>query len=379
MRKIKIIIPLVILTFLYTLPIQGQNNIAEMKIAKYDSLYSAVFEENRKLFIHVPSEYTIGSFRLHPIKYPVIYVLDPEAHFPSIVSMIERLSYEELCPQMIVIGVNVKSEERIKEMFPINDEDKFHQFLENELIPFVDEKYPTFPYRVLFGHSLTGLRTVHTAINHPELFNAYIAIDPSLCHEYCSWYTKYEEQIENFELGKDRMFLAMAHTMGDKDTTEIRKDTSGLATHMNSMMNLSENMLKKNNAKEHYKWKYYPEHSHGGVTLRASLDGLENIFSWFKNVSVDIMISEDSSPEEAFNAYTTHIKKVSEELGFEYLPPEDKVIRMIQFFFYRIQQPEKALPFAEMHLEKYPESMYYEYSKNLLEEIKSALKLKKEK
>jgi len=93
----------VLILLLNAFPSQGQNNRGEVVIAKQDSLYSAVFEEHRKLFVHIPSEFNIGHFRLHPIKYPVVYVLDPEAHFPSVVSMIDRMSYEELCPQMINI------------------------------------------------------------------------------------------------------------------------------------------------------------------------------------------------------------------------------------------------------------------------------------
>lgn len=363
---------------------QGQNNSDEIVIAKRDSLFSKALNEKRGLFIHIPSEFKLDStgpseskLDSPRIKYPVIYVLDPEENFLSIVSMMDRISLEEMCPQMIVVGV--RSPERVRDMFPLDEEDKFHQFLENELIPYIDKKYPTYPYRVLFGHSITGLRTVHTAINHPDLFNAYITIDPSLCHEYCRWHIKYKEQIDNFELGNDRMFLAMAHTMGDKDTAEVRKDTSGLATHMNSMMNLSENMLKKNNEKENFTWKYYPEYSHRNVTLQATLDGLESIFSWFKNERLNIVYSEDSTPEESFTIYNTHFKKVSEELGYKYLPPERKVISLAWYLHHSKQQSEKALLFAEMHVKNYPAGEYSEHSKKLLKEIRSVLKLKKKK
>ena len=171
----------------------------------------------------------------------------------------------------------------------------------------------------------------------------------------------------------------MAHTMGDKDTTEVRIDTSGLATHMNSMMNLAENMLKKNKEKENFAWKYYPEHSHNGVTLQATLDGLESIFSWFKNEHLDIVYAQKSTPEESFTAYTTHFKKISAELGYKYLPPEDKVLNLARYLHHNRQQPAKALLFAEMNVNNYPDSEYAEYSKNLLEEIKNALKLNKEK
>ena len=344
------------------------NSSEEITVAKNDTLFSKILKENRELLIHIPREFHSA---YPPVSYPVLYVLDPEAHFLSLVGMVERMSTnsaEEICPPMIVVGV--QNTHRVRDMFPIQEEDRFHEFLETELIPYIDENYPTQPYRVLFGHSISGLRTVHTAIFHRNLFNAYIAIDPSFCHQYCRWWKKYPQQRENFELGDNRMFLAMAHTMGDKDTTEIRLDTSGRATHMNSMMEFAEKMLKKNKEKQTFTWKYYPEYSHSGVTLQASLDGLEQIFSWFKNESLDILYSENSSPTQAFQAYSSHFQQVSSELGYEYLPPEAQVSMLVEYLYRSKKRPDKALPFAEMNVKNYPSS---EYPQVQLAELRRAL------
>ena len=58
--------------------------------------------------------------------------------------------------------------------------DAFLSFIEGELIPFVDKTYRARPYRVLAGHSLGGLFAIHSLTTKPKLFDAYIAIDPSL-------------------------------------------------------------------------------------------------------------------------------------------------------------------------------------------------------
>ena len=58
--------------------------------------------------------------------------------------------------------------------------DKFTHFIAEELMPHIDSKYPTAPYRTLIGHSYAGLFTINVLINHSHLFNNYIAIDPSL-------------------------------------------------------------------------------------------------------------------------------------------------------------------------------------------------------
>lgn len=41
----------------------------------------------------------------------------------------------------------------------------------------------TRPYRILVGHSRGGLFAVDTFVEQPELFNAYVAISPSLWWE----------------------------------------------------------------------------------------------------------------------------------------------------------------------------------------------------
>ncbi|HEX3386461.1 MAG TPA: alpha/beta hydrolase-fold protein, partial [Mucilaginibacter sp.] len=58
--------------------------------------------------------------------------------------------------------------------------EKFTDFIKTELMPHIDSIYPTASYKMLIGHSLGGLMAINTLINHPEMFNAYVAIDPSM-------------------------------------------------------------------------------------------------------------------------------------------------------------------------------------------------------
>jgi predicted alpha/beta superfamily hydrolase len=51
-------------------------------------------------------------------------------------------------------------------------------------MPHIDSLYPTQPFRLLIGHSFGGLTVMNIITNHTKLFNAYIAIDPSM------WYGK---------------------------------------------------------------------------------------------------------------------------------------------------------------------------------------------
>jgi predicted alpha/beta superfamily hydrolase len=56
----------------------------------------------------------------------------------------------------------------------------FRKFLRDELMPQVEQRYRTTKERAIVGESLAGLFVVETLVLEPELFDTYIAFDPSL-------------------------------------------------------------------------------------------------------------------------------------------------------------------------------------------------------
>jgi predicted alpha/beta superfamily hydrolase len=56
----------------------------------------------------------------------------------------------------------------------------FRQFIRNELMPEIRERYRTTSETAIVGESLAGLFVVDTFLLEPDLFDTYIAIDPSL-------------------------------------------------------------------------------------------------------------------------------------------------------------------------------------------------------
>ncbi|MCH2193766.1 MAG: alpha/beta hydrolase-fold protein [Kordia sp.] len=98
----------------------------------------------------------------HPKKYPVIYVLDGRAHFLSICTVINQLD-SDIIAEMIVVGIE-NSQHRVRDLTPtkvkeangasdwVKDSgggEKFTDFIANELIPYMDKKYPTTSHRIL--------------------------------------------------------------------------------------------------------------------------------------------------------------------------------------------------------------------------------------
>lgn len=146
----------------------------------------SVFGEQRSFIVGLPASYEFSDTR-----YPVLYLLDGSQHFHYTTGITTFLSANQFIPQMIVIAVN--NTDRRRDLTPPSQvpaeqqsmpthggADNFRRFLADELIPWVDQKYRTHPYKVLSGHSLGGLFAVHTLATQPDLFNAYIAISPSM-------------------------------------------------------------------------------------------------------------------------------------------------------------------------------------------------------
>jgi predicted alpha/beta superfamily hydrolase len=149
-------------------------------------LQSRILNETRTLLISKPAGYNQESER-----YPVLYLLDGEDNFVHTVGIVEFLAASERIPPMLVVGI--VNTERTHDLTPpteVETEKRFHpnsggadtflEFLRSELIPYVEQNYRTRPYRVLAGHSLGGLLAIHALVSNPKLFNAYIAIDPTL-------------------------------------------------------------------------------------------------------------------------------------------------------------------------------------------------------
>jgi predicted alpha/beta superfamily hydrolase len=67
------------------------------------------------------------------------------------------------------------------ERFPTSGgAEKFHKFIADELIPFMNNNYRISAYSSIMGHSVGGTFITWSLLTQPGLFNGYIAINPDL-------------------------------------------------------------------------------------------------------------------------------------------------------------------------------------------------------
>src|SRR5882762_3087948 len=154
------------------------------------TLHSAVLNEDRTIWVRTPRGYEQGT-----TAYSVLYLMDGPGHINEIGSTIDFLVDNNRMPPLIVVGI--ANTDRVRDLTPTHADiknpdgtvtafptsggaDRFLDFIQTELIPEIEKRYRTAPYRIFAGHSFGGLLAIHALITRPDLFNAYIAVSPSL-------------------------------------------------------------------------------------------------------------------------------------------------------------------------------------------------------
>ncbi|UMB61548.1 alpha/beta hydrolase-fold protein [Lutibacter sp. A80] len=124
---------------------------------------------------------------------PVIYMPDGgiKEDFPHIANTIAKLIENKSIQPIILVGIEnterrrdltgFSEVEKDAEYCPLTDGAKdFRNFISQELINEINKKYRVTNKKGIIGESLAGLFVMETFFLNPELFDFYIAMDPSL-------------------------------------------------------------------------------------------------------------------------------------------------------------------------------------------------------
>lgn len=373
-----------LLVFLGVMVFTGSQAQTDNKIVigKIDSVYSRILKEKRKIWVYTPNM-TNGDQNTGQ-RYPVLYLLDGEGHFASVAGMIHQLSQvngNTIFPEMIIVGIpntdrtRDLTPTRIASDLPMMDSnfskntgggENFAAFMEKELFPHIDSLYPTRPFRTLVGHSFGGLTVMNILTNHTKMFNAYIAIDPSMWYDKEQFLKTTQKKLAAQKYDGTSLYVGIANTMADgMNLDKMKKDTSTQTRHIRSIFVL-DNYIRGNPPNGlKYASKYYGDDDHGSVPLISEYDGLRFIFSWyrFKFSPADFMSPEVGTAERLKKHYQT----VSREFGYKVSPPEMQV-NGLGYNALSQKHYDKAEALFKLNIENYPESgnVYDSYADLLL-------------
>ena len=338
------------------------------RIGIIDSLYSETLKEYREIYIQLPANYKPEKNK----KYPVLYILDGEVFLPT-VSDVHNYYSGGFMPEMVLVGIsNVNNRTRdlttsiMKEKYgmPFNEEngeaDNFSKFIEEELIPFIEKKYPVTNYRTLIGHSYGGLFTIYTLINQAHLFANYLAIDPSLDWDDQKLMKETQGLLDTQKYANKSLFMSLSgqlHMQDSKVTIDnVMQDSTEFTLFARSNIAFS-NMVKQNaKNKLSFDWKFYPNDLHGTVPFPSIMDGLISLFEWFQMENTDKINSFDTPKEEIFKIIKYREKKLQNHFGYPAAPYPEELLNMSGYMNMDMQQFEKAKMYFEFAIEFYPNS-----------------------
>jgi len=366
--KIVRILVLVALSVLVNSISKAQSKAFLKQIGVKDSLFSRVLNENREIYVQLPEYYNPMGHE----KYPVVYLLDGKVFLPTVVNVHQFYS-GGFMPEMVIVGIsNAKNRMRdlttskVKEMYgqPFTQEhgeaEKFTAFLKDELIPYIEKKYPVTNYRTLIGHSYGGLFAMYTLVHHPNMFANYLAIDPSMDWDNSKLISEAKTALENNNYRGKSLFMTLGGQLHMQDYSitidNVMEDKSDFTKFARANISCS-NLIKEHSDNGlKYDWKFYPNDLHGTISFPSIYDGLLNMFEWYQMENTD-KINDSETPKAALvkliNYRETKLKK---HFGYAEPPYPEDLLNMSGYMSMDMDKTEKAKMYFEMAIKYYPNS-----------------------
>ncbi|MBX9616187.1 MAG: alpha/beta hydrolase [Caulobacteraceae bacterium] len=153
------------------------------------ALPSAVMGAPREINVWLPPGYAEGNQT-----YPVLYLLDGGTtwqDFHHISGLAQLGTVNGTTRDVIVVGI-ASGDRRNELALPTEDPEliaryptqghsaRFRRFVAGEVQPFIEGRFRTSGETALMGESLAGLFVVETFLKEPQMFDAYVAVSPSL-------------------------------------------------------------------------------------------------------------------------------------------------------------------------------------------------------
>lgn len=300
-------------------------------IGEKHKVFSKILNEEREIWIHLPKSYK--SSEIKPANYPVIYLLDAEFNFEYYAPMTDYFSKSPyaLFPEFIV--VSIKNTDRTRDLTPTKASKKspvngkmlfensgggenFLNFIQQELKPFISSKFRTVDYSVFVGHSFGGLAVINAMLSHPEYFNSYVAIDPSLWWDSEVMIAKTKDYLSKHQQKfPSNISLYLAQADNEEQNKVWNNDMVVVIQKFDALV--------KQNGTLHYGYKFYTGEDHGTLSYPANYEALKFIFDGFKT-DVKQIVKQPELLEKFYSEF-------SQKSDYEWKPSETYLNFIIKF------------------------------------------------
>ncbi|MCF8714290.1 hypothetical protein JM658_05555 [Joostella atrarenae] len=283
------------------------------------SLYSEILNADRKIYIALPENYSKST------NYPVIYITDAQNlnNFEIAQQTIRQQSKFKNFPETIMVGI-YQSDRNAD--FGLNKvtlyNEKFQNFIFNELIPFIDKTYSTSDYKAIIGHS-NGSEYNHYlmfADNNP--FNAFVNISEEInaLFPYMdqSWFHKSKDKYQSF----------FEHYSGKQIDLFIASGKYDFWHRLKAGKVIDSLYKAYPNTKINFKHKLFSA-EHNSLVGQSMFDALQFIFNDFKNFETfETDLKSTKSFKQAKSIFLENSKRYG---NYEMSIEDEDIIQTIVF------------------------------------------------
>lgn len=237
-----------------------------------DTITSQRLKEDRELTIGLPPSYAKNTNQ----KYPILVLLDGEFLFDPFQGALSYGYYWDDLPEVIIVGISQnKNNERENDCMvdettglPSEKGEQFFEFIGMELIPYIQKKYRTAPFKMIAGLDTTaGFLNLYLYKDNP-VFDAYISMSPELPAEM-------EANIPQ-RLAAIQKPIFYYHSSADGDVKKMR----------NRIIALDEAAKKITKETLNYRFDDFKGASHYSLVLNSIPSALYQIFSVYQPISI---------------------------------------------------------------------------------------------
>lgn len=236
----------------------------------YESFKSSKLGETREIKIRLPRNYEQNKEK----SYPLMVVLDGDYLFEPVAGNVDYYSYWEDIPEMIVVGIN-QAATRDSDAFydeqrflPADKGAAFFEFIGMELIPHIQTKFRTAPFKVIMGHDYTSNFINYYLLKENPLFQGYINLSPDLAPEMANRIAGSLERTTN----KTWYYLA---TSGE-DIPSLKE----------GILNFDARLKKIDNKNLSYNFDNFEDATHYTLVGNAIPRAIEQIFEAYRPISI---------------------------------------------------------------------------------------------
>lgn len=215
-------------------PAEPPTAAEPLTIGETFTVTSSALKEVRRINVYMPPGYA-DSPRMH---VPVLYMPDGgiREDFLHIAGLVQISVMNGTMRPFLLVGIENTQRRRDMTGPTENDDDRkiapqvggsaaFRTFLRKELMPEIRRRYRTTAETAIVGESLAGLFVVETFLREPDLFETYIAIDPSLWWNDGKLVSGAGDQLRNRPLARRALYLASS---GDASLEEAIGKLTGV-------------------------------------------------------------------------------------------------------------------------------------------------------